>query len=387
MPAILTKQPIKGLYVFLAIAFELSRMPYFLLKYIFSYGRPHQAWTLRQAFGMRMFSSLLYHIASFEIITPLPLTPRPEKERWVTMKPAEDEMYQGPLRSNNNVKPVEIGGTWYPASLTLGSEKNNIKIFLHIHGGAFVTGDGRTEQTGYCANMLLKHATATHVFCPQYRLSTLPVSTTSNPFPAAIQDCLTSYLYLVRDLKLSPKDIVLSGDSAGGNLAISLLKYIVDYGSELGISKPSACLLWSPWINPADTSSSFVYDNENYRTDYLAPVYQTWGTTAYAGIPGLSTLSQPYISHKKRAFKTDVPIWVNTGGAEILTFDHQEWTEGMKAAGNDVTLFVEKNAPHDTLLVGNLIGFDKELRNSAKEAGEWLRNRTRYDISDGQNGF
>lgn len=375
MPAIFTKQPIKGVYVFIAVVFELMRMPYFLLKYLFSYCRPHPAWTYRQAFGMRILSSLLYHIASFEIITPLPLTPGSEKERWVTMTPADDEMYQGPLKSNKVVKPVKIGGTWYPTQLTSDSDKSNVKVFLHFHGGAFVTGDGRTEQTGYSANALLKHATATHVFLPQYRLSTLPVSTTSNPFPAALQDCVTSYLYLVRDLKLSPKDVVLSGDSAGGNLVISLLRYLIEYGGDLGIPKPSACLLWSPWISPGDTSSSFAADNANYRTDYLAPVYEKWGITAYAGLSGLSTLSQPYISHKDRPFKADVPIWVNTGGAENLTWSHQEWTERTKAAGNDITLFVEKNAPHDTLLVGNTIGFDKELKNSAKAAGEWLRSK------------
>ena len=133
------------------------------------------------------------------------------------------------------------------------------------------------------AKKLLKHTPATHVFCPQYRLSTLPVSKTSNPFPAALQDSLTSYLYLLNDLKISPKNIILSGDSAGGNLAIALLRYITDYGSELGLPAPSSALLWSPWTNPADTSGSYVHDNRNYATDYISPPFTAWGTSAYAG--------------------------------------------------------------------------------------------------------
>jgi acetyl esterase/lipase len=76
-----------------------------------------------------------------------------------------------------------------------------------------------------------------------------------------------------------------------------------------------------------------------------------------------------------KMFKTDVPIWVNTGGAEILYFDNKEWAEKMREAGNDVTLMVEKIVPHDVLLVGDILGFGKEATNSAKHAGEWLRSK------------
>jgi acetyl esterase/lipase len=153
-------------------------------------------------------------------------------------------MYKGPLRSNVDVKPVMIGATWYPEPLTRGSDYSHDKVILHIHGGAFVLSDGRPPESGQFARRLLKHTTATHAIFPQYRLSRLPVSKTSDAFPAALQDSLTSYLYLVNDLKILPKDIVLSGDSAGANLCIALLRYIKDYGTELNIPNPSACLLW-----------------------------------------------------------------------------------------------------------------------------------------------
>jgi acetyl esterase/lipase len=225
------------------------------------------------------------------------------------------------------------------------------------------------------AKKLLKNTAATHILCPQYRLSTLPVSKTSNPFPAALQDTLTSYLYLLKDLNVSPKDIIISGDSAGGNLSIALLRYLADYGSELDIPTPSAALLWSPWTNPADTSGSYVYDNDHYKTDYLSPPFTSWGTSAYAGEAGEKVLSQPYISQKNRTFKTKVPMWVNACGAEILYYDVTEWAGKMKEVGNDVTLDVEKHVPHDTLLLGNILGFDKEATSMAKKAGEWLRDQ------------
>ncbi len=248
---------------------------------------------------------------------------------------------------------------------------------MHIHGGAYVSGDGRTQASGYFAGLIQKHTGASHILIPQYRISSLPASKTSNPFPAALQDSLTSYLYLLNDLHIAPSNIIFSGDSAGGNAAISLLRYIVEFGSEIGLPNPSAALLWSPWIDPSDTSCSYVHNNPNYATDYISPSFTLWGSGAYAGLGGKETLSSPYVTHKYQMFKTPVPIFVNTGGGEVLYFDDCEWAEKMKDAGNDVTLDVEKNVPHDILLVGNIIGFDKEANASAKRAGEWLIGKTK----------
>jgi acetyl esterase/lipase len=374
---LLASQPFKGVYVLGAIGFEVLRFPLFLFKYLVGYGRQHPQWTYRQAVAVRVFYSALYHIASIRMKTALPHAPGAEKERFVLIKPAKDEVYKGPLRGVSDIKPVEIGATWYPAPLSAGSDKSNIRVILHIHGGAFVTGDGRTLASGYMANKFLKHSSATHVFCPQYRLSELPASKTSNPFPAALQDTLTSYLYLLNDLGIPPKDIILAGDSAGGNLAISLLRYIAEYGSDLDIPNPSTALLWSPWVDPSDTTGSYVYDNDHYVTDYLSPPFTSWGTAAYAGLAGLETLKQPYVSHKYKMFKTEVPMFVNTGGGEVLYYDDVEWAGKMKEAGNDVTLDVEDLVPHDVLLMGNILGFNTEATNCAKRAGEWLKEKRR----------
>ncbi|CAE7212380.1 hypothetical protein P3342_012371 [Pyrenophora teres f. teres] len=369
----LTRQPIKGVYVLGALLFELARTPFYILKYCIASCRPHPTWTLRQAIAVRIVSSALYHFGTVQVETPLLLTPNREKERFVVIKPAKDDAYKGPMRSNKNVVPVEIGATWYPAPLTSGSDTSHVRVVLHIHGGAFVVGDGRTLGTGYMANKFLKYTPATHVLSPQYRLSTLPASETSNAFPAGLQDALTSYLYLIHDLKIPPKNIVVSGDSAGGNLATVLLRYLSEYGSELNLPTPLAALLWSPWIDPSNTSCSYVHDNPNYKTDILSPPFTQWGSIAYAGLSGLQTLSQSYISQKDKTFKCEVPMWVNVGGAEVLYFDVVEWSQKMQEAGNDVQLDIDEYAPHDILAQGNILGFDKEAVEMAKRAGVWLK--------------
>ncbi|KAF2472328.1 alpha/beta-hydrolase [Lindgomyces ingoldianus] len=373
--AILTYQPFKGVYALSAIGFELARLPLWLVKYFLKFGRQHPEWSFRQALSVRILFSTVYHFATVQVKTSLLLTPGKEKGRFVVIKAAPSSFYKGPLAPNEDIKPVDIGATWYPAPLTSSSDTSAVTMVLHLHGGAYVVGDGRTGNSGYFAKKMLQSGSATHIFMPQYRLSTLPASKKSNPFPAALQDCLTSYLYLVNELKISPSNIVISGDSAGANAAISILRYIAEYGAETSIPAPSAAWLWSPWISPLEaTSDDFTRNNPNYNTDYLSYPFTLWGSLAYAGPAGKSILSSPYISHKKNPFKTEVPLWVTTGGAEVLYFDDKEFADMMKEAGNNVTFDVEPIVPHDVLLIGGNLGFDKEATANAKRAGEWLKS-------------
>jgi acetyl esterase/lipase len=371
--ALIHLQPFKAIYILVALGYELARLPLFLVKFLTRYGRQHPEWSYRQSVMTHIMFSVVYHSAKVHVQTPTPLTPGSEKERFVRIQPAGSDAYTGPLRINSDVQPVEIGASWYPAPLSAASDKSSVKVVLHIHGGAFVMGDGRTAATGYAAKLLLRHTPSTHILAPQYRVSTLPAGRMSNPFPAALQDSLTAYLYLVQDLRIAPKNIVLSGDSAGANLAIALLRYIANYGAALSIPSPSTALLWSPWIDPSDDSDSFVHSNPNYATDYLSHPFTVWGVNAYRGQGGVKALESPYAAHKKETFSTSVPLFVNTGSGEVLYFDDVEWAEKMLEAGNDVTLDVEKNVPHDILLVGNILGFDNEAQACAKRAGDWLR--------------
>jgi len=88
------------------------------------------------------------------------------------------------------------------------------------------------------AAMVLKETGASHVFMPQYRLS----CNADCQFPAALQDAVTAYYYLTKVMQISSSRIILSGDSAGGNLVLSLLRYMADGGGELGT--PRAAWLW-----------------------------------------------------------------------------------------------------------------------------------------------
>lgn len=203
--------------------------------------------------------------------TPLSLLPQAEKERWTVVQPADKLSYMGVANADPDIKPEQVGGTWYPAKISV-SGKPGI-VILHFHGGAYVIGDGRTKDAGFAAKTLIAETDATHVFAPQYRLS-------SNPgcrFPAALQDAITAYVYLIKVEGISPTKIVLSGDSAGANLALSLTRYLTEHGANVGLAGPMATLLWSPWVSPGRSVTTEAFDSSpNIRTDYITTAFGRW---------------------------------------------------------------------------------------------------------------
>ena len=89
---------------------------------------------------------------------------------------------------------------------------------------------------------------------------------TGGQFPAALQDALTSYAYLIFNLAILPSNIILSGDSAGGHMALQPLRYISDHGAEFGLPPPQCAWLRSPWCDagPPLLDPTVVYKVPQY---------------------------------------------------------------------------------------------------------------------------
>src|SRR4030095_10744171 len=83
-------------------------------------------------------------------------------------------------------------------------------------------------------------------FVPAYRLAP------EHPFPAALEDALSSYQYLLYDRGIAANRLVLAGDSAGGGLALSLALALKDEG----LPQPAAIVVFSPWTDLAATGQS-----------------------------------------------------------------------------------------------------------------------------------
>ena len=236
-------------------------------------------------------------------------------------------------------------------------------------------GDGRDGDTAFLAKNLLKHAGVTHVFLPNYRLAVVP----SGRFPAAFQDAVTSYYYLVKTLGIPANRITVSGDSAGGNLCLALQRYISEFGEQTGLPEPACSWLWSPWIDiEAAKSAEALKTNPNYPTDYLAPSFTLWGSSLFAPLGKGFNTGDPYLNALGSPFKTSTPFFIHAGDAEVLYFDDKQLATELASVGNKVEFAEEAACPHDILLVGNLLGFAADAASAAKKAGAFLRaNRSK----------
>jgi acetyl esterase/lipase len=126
----------------------------------------------------------------------------------VVPNPAPKEFYREVLE-DPEIKPAVIGGMWYNTPYVAGKhEVQGRRVVLHFHGGAYVVGGYRPKEGGIWGPGNLAKRFGAFVFCPQYRLSSLP----NGRFPAALQDAVTSYKFLL-DLGIPASSIILSGDS------------------------------------------------------------------------------------------------------------------------------------------------------------------------------
>ena len=355
----------KGVWTTLAITYHLLRFPLLLLYFAPASNRHHSSWSYRQALGNEFLRIFFYHASLIEIRTSETLDPGEEGERFVVIEPARENLYRDILR-DPDIVPSVIGGTWYPKVPDKSSDFGQIKVILHFHGGAYVTGDCRTAVCGYGAGILSK-ATSRLVFCPHYRLA----SNSNHRFPAALQDAVTAFQYLL-DSGIPASNIVLSGDSAGANLVIALLRYIADTNGDL--PDPSAALLWCPWVNLAGNMK--VYDSHrNSHMDYIPSVYLTWGIRYFVP-PSMST-SHPYVSPLLHPFATKTPLWVQVGEKEVLCDDGQMFSERMtEVEGNKVAFYSAPNVTHDIILLGDKMGFEKEAEEAVHQAQLFLEKQT-----------
>lgn len=366
-------QPFRLLFQLASVGTIVVRLPFWAAIALIRPLRPHPKWTAKQTFTVHLMHAIIGMSSRISITLPLSIEGGKEGDRFQVIKPRSPDRYIGPLESND-VKPATVGGTWYPD--VPAADIASKLVVLYLHGGAFVLGDGRPGETGFATKSWLEHGGADAVFALQYRLAGY---SNRDPFPAALQDTLTSYLFLLEDLQIPARQIVVSGDSAGGNLAIALLRYLHEFGAELGIPVPRCAALVSPWVTP------LTYDalprTPNWRTDWVPTAFLKWGANAYAGRFAANPKSEyhPYITPLGNPFPAPVPIFVNAGAAEVFAPEIARWAEEMgeqeeeEEGGNVVELHYEEAACHDTLMLGNAFGFEESAWGVAAKMGEFVR--------------
>lgn len=275
-----------------------------------------------------------------------------------------------------HVYPQRLPGYWiHQPGSTINLEAPLMpgeKIVYCLHGGAYTRMSAHPSDPTAAVNRgLLDRVDSIHrTFTIEYRLSSTKPYDVANPFPAALIDALTGYHYLVQTLHISPSDILVEGDSAGGNLALALVRYLVEYPST-ALPPPGALLLLSPWCDLGTSHSHSESYSTCRKTDYIAlPANGThYSTIAFTGPFGLGVAEvNPYISPASTyipasSFTGFPRTFISAGGAEVLRDSirtlHQKMVKDMGAA--NVRYLEAEDGVHDFIV------FDKGVHEPERE--------------------
>ena len=157
---------------------------------------------------------------------------------------------------------LRVDADGVPAELVSSGEASSGRAILYLHGGGYVIGSPATHRE--LARRLSVAADA-DVLSIDYRLAP------ENPFPAAVEDAVSAYRWLVGQ-GCDPGDIAIAGDSAGGGLTVATLVSLRDQGLPL----PACGVCLSPWVDMEG-----IGDSMTSRAS-LDPMVQREGLVAMA---------------------------------------------------------------------------------------------------------
>jgi acetyl esterase/lipase len=200
-------------------------------------------------------------------------------------------------------------------------------VLLYLHGGGFVFGSTKTHRHFVAA---LSVATGRPAFLVGYRRAP------EHPFPAAADDALAAYRYLL-DAGYRPDQIVVAGDSAGGHLTAGLLADI----SRRRLPMPAAAVLFSPFL---DLTGAELDDRDAVRRDPFVPPQRARECgRSYAGEHAPDARRLDVLRAPKRRWP---PLLIQVGDTECLLGDSERMAESVRAAGGHCELQVWPGQVH-----------------------------------------
>ena len=201
---------------------------------------------------------------------------------------------------------------------------------LHLHGGGYTMGSARGAVD---LASRLAAAVGGWALVPDYRLAP------EHAFPAALDDVVAAYLWLVREH--GPERIVVSGEDAGGGLAVALAVRLRDAGDPL----PAALHVVSPFCDLTVTRASAI----------AAPSGDPW-----LGRDRLRVLAASYIHTADPADPVVSPVLAGPAGAAAAAHPggcrrgarrrRPRAGRGGGGAGVDVTLELVEDSVHSFVL-------------------------------------
>jgi epsilon-lactone hydrolase len=200
-------------------------------------------------------------------------------------------------------------------------------VLLWFHGGWYTMGSPRA---GAALSSDVARRTGARVVSVDYRLAP------EHPYPAALQDARAAYRALL-DSGVSPQDVAMVGESAGGGLAVSTLASLV----EEGLPQPAAAVLFSPWTDLTLSGASMT------SKVGIDPIFVPEKVRVrVADYVGDADPADPAISPMFADLRGLPPLLIQVGSYEVLLDDSVRLAARAAAADVPVRLEVTPGVPH-----------------------------------------
>jgi epsilon-lactone hydrolase len=256
-------------------------------------------------------------------------------------------------RSNRSTSPSRSRPAVNGLRAVPGSPRAGAAI-LYFHGGGYVLGApiSRRRMAGRLALAVQARA-----LVPSYRLAP------EHPFPAAIEDAVAAYQWLLDDGAEAAR-VALAGDSAGGGLALATALALRDRG----LPRPAGVVTISAW---ADMTMSGESMESRAQTDISCSRDGLMELAGYylAGQDPRHPLASPVFA----GYAGMPPILCIVGGDERLIDDSVRVVRAAGMAGVDATLFIAAEMQH---VFPIFAGAFPEADAAIRLMGDWIRART-----------
>jgi len=231
-----------------------------------------------------------------------------------------------------------------------------VNTVMFIHGGGWVVGSLDTHD-GSCR--MLANRTGQNVVSIGYRKAP------EHRFPAGVRDCEAGLDWLLRDggsLGLDTSRLVISGESAGGNLAAVLAIHARDRGISL-----AGQALISPVIRTDMASGSYRQFNSGY---FLAAAAMAWFIRHYADP---SDLAHPdIVPLRARTLNGLPPAFLATVDHDPLRDEGRAYAAALVSAGVETTFVEITGAVHGIWVMSGVTSASREL---IERTAAWIRER------------
>lgn len=217
----------------------------------------------------------------------------------------------------------------FAAAWVIPKDERRQGVILYLHGGGYACGDLEYAK-GYGSTLAVR--CGIRVFSPAYRLAP------ESPFPAALEDALESYQYLLKK-GYDSRQIALCGESAGGGLIYALCLKL----KEENLPLPGGLIAMSPWTDL--TSSGESYETNRDVDPNMTVEQLQFYTRCYTTDPK-NPLASPIFGNLEGL----PPSLIFVGGDEIMLSDAADMHKNLLGAGCKSKLVVAPERWHAYVL-------------------------------------